>query len=104
VFKGIVEMRAADGAPEGSAPVLINAREEGILKKKLPLKKLASFSPVIRAHTPSLPILQKRFREVGQVWSPLTTTYRKELRGKFVPPAPKPKPRRAPVRKRPGQS
>jgi hypothetical protein len=104
VFKGVVEMKAAESATENFAPILIHAREEGVLKKNTPVKKLASFSPMMKNRSARLPVLQKRFRAASQVYSPFTTVYRKELRDKYVPAPPKPKKLRGPVRKRPGTS
>jgi hypothetical protein len=104
VFKGVVEIKPAESATEEFPPILIHAREEGVIQRKMPLKKLASFSPTIKERATRLPKLQKRFREAGQVYSPFTEVYRKELRGKVVPPTPKQKPYKSPVRKPAGKS
>jgi hypothetical protein len=85
VFKGVVAMRQAETATESFSPVMIGANEEGILVKRQPLRKLTSFTPVISAQARELPRLQRRFHEAGAVWTPLTRSYRLEMRRKLVP-------------------
>jgi hypothetical protein len=89
VAKGIVELQPAESAEGNVPPVLIGAGEQGILKKRMPLRKLTRFTPAMQARVRHLPRIQKRFRDTAGVWSPLTHAYRVELRRKFIAPPPK---------------
>ena len=107
VVKGVVEMRPAESATESLPPVLVYANEEGVLKKRMPLRKLSAFGPELHARLGRMAAVRRRFHEAGQVWSPFTREYRRELRHKRVPPAVKkrsaPPPRAVPRRRRPPQ-
>jgi hypothetical protein len=103
VLKGTVEISPAESATETFKPVMIGPKESGQIQKRMALRKFNQWTPGLQKHTPRLAVLQQRFSEVGQVWSPFTTTYRTELRQKVVPAAKlkRPTPRRpTPSRRR----
>ncbi|MCI0406813.1 MAG: FecR family protein [candidate division Zixibacteria bacterium] len=103
VFDGAVEMAPAETAAGTADAVMIRAREEGVLEKKKPFRKLNAYSPVVQRHIPHVKGLRNRYARVSGVWVPLTGEYRKELRRKHVAPVKvkKTPPRRQAPRRRP---
>jgi hypothetical protein len=87
VFKGAVEMSAAETATQSYSPVVILDRQEAALQKGARVKIGRSWSPWMQMHFQQFQHVAQRFHQIRQTWTPLTASYRLELRRKFIPQA-----------------